>query len=97
MPNCKNSAGDCREEQMHRIYDYLDGALSAQDIEEIRAHLDECETCAREYNLECLIRTSVRRSCSEQAPEELKSSILDRIDALRSSPETASHGHADAA
>lgn len=92
MSDCKNSGG-CREDQMQRIYQYLDGALSPEDIAEIREHLDGCSTCAREYDLECLIRSAVKRTCTEPAPEELKDSILQRIDHLRASPETASHGH----
>ncbi|KTR37758.1 MULTISPECIES: mycothiol system anti-sigma-R factor [Rothia] len=91
MSECKDA--QCREEQMHRIYEYLDGALSAEDIAEIRAHLEECETCSREYDLERLIRSAVRRSCAEPAPEALKESILAKIDAVRASPQTADHGH----
>ena len=91
MSACKDAA--CREEQMHRIYEYLDGALSPQDIAEIRAHLEECPTCAREYDLEKLIRSSVRRSCTEAAPVQLKQSILAKIDAVRQDSSTAGHAH----
>ena len=96
MSDCQDSGG-CRDEQMRRIYEYLDGALSTEDLEDIGAHLEGCETCSREYDLECLIRSSVKRSCCEPAPETLKHSILERIDDLRASPETASHGHEELA
>ena len=51
------------------IYEYLDGVLTGEDIDEIHGHLLECPECAREYDLECIIRTVVRRSCAERAPQ----------------------------
>lgn len=93
MSDCKNTGG-CREEQMQRIYEYLDGALSTEDLEEIRSHLEQCEVCSAEYDLECLIRSAVRRSCTESAPETLKSSILAKIDSVRASHDDAQHSHA---
>lgn len=65
------------------IYESLDGALSCEDLNELNAHLKECEHCAQEYDLECLIRSVVKRSCCESAPTDLKSKIIARIDALR--------------
>lgn len=81
--NCKD--GDCTETQtrMERIYQYVDGALSHQDIDEVKAHLDACPECAKDYDLECIIRTVVRRSCVERAPETLKVTILERISEIR--------------
>lgn len=81
--NCLN--GDCEEtdERMERIYEYLDGALSRRDIEEVQAHLDDCPDCASVHDLECIIRATVRRSCVEQAPETLKVNILEKISELR--------------
>ncbi|AFR29685.1 putative anti-sigma factor [Arthrobacter sp. Rue61a] len=68
---------------MQRIYEYLDGALTREDLTEIKQHLDTCEECAEQYDLECLIRTMVKRSCTESAPENLKNSILDRIHSIK--------------
>ncbi len=92
MTDCQETGG-CREDKIHRIYEYLDGALSAEDIEDICKHLNECETCAREYDLECVIRSAVKRSCCEPAPEELKQSILARIDSLRGGADSSEHDH----
>ncbi|GAB3188320.1 mycothiol system anti-sigma-R factor [Nesterenkonia suensis] len=77
--------GDCREtqERMERIYEYLDGALSRSDLEEVRSHLHDCPECASDYDLECIIRSVVRRSCTERAPETLKVTILERISEIR--------------
>ncbi|WP_426298517.1 mycothiol system anti-sigma-R factor [Arthrobacter sp. R-11] len=76
--------GDCDDARMQRIYEYLDGALTREDIAEIKQHLQECPECTEEYDLECVIRTVVKRSCTEFAPENLKSSILDRIHSMNS-------------
>lgn len=71
----------CTDERIQRIYEYLDGALTTEDLAEIHEHLTDCADCEREYNLECVIRSVVKRSCCETAPDELKRSILARIDA----------------
>lgn len=78
MGDCQ-SLGDCDDERVGRIYEYLDGALSRDDLSEIKAHLDSCEDCAHQYDLECVIRTVVKRSCKEAAPETLKAAILARL------------------
>jgi len=75
--------GDCDDARMQRIYEYLDGALTREDIVEIKVHLENCPECTEQYDLECVIRTVVKRSCTEAAPENLKNSILDRIHAMK--------------
>ncbi|WP_285725360.1 mycothiol system anti-sigma-R factor [Psychromicrobium xiongbiense] len=82
MSDCQ-SLGDCQDARVERIYEYLDGALSSEDLTAIRDHLASCPDCAGEYDLECLIRSVIKRSCAEVAPEALKSSILDRIHAMK--------------
>lgn len=83
MSDCQ-SLGDCTDSRVEKLYEYLDGALSHQDIKEIKNHLDGCTECAQEHDLEQLIRTAVRRSCREVAPETLKAGILERINQIKS-------------
>lgn len=78
MGDCQ-SMGNCDDERIVRIYEYLDGALSREDLGEIKVHLEECTECSDEYDLECVIRSVVKRSCKEAAPETLKSAILARL------------------
>ncbi|MEV8143956.1 mycothiol system anti-sigma-R factor [Specibacter sp. NPDC078709] len=78
MGDCQ-SLGDCDDKRIVRIYEYLDGALSREDLGEIKAHLDDCTDCSQEYDLECVIRSVVKRSCKEAAPETLKEAILARL------------------
>jgi len=75
--------GDCASARLERIYEYLDGALSRDDLQAVQEHLATCQDCAAEYDLECIIRSVVRRSCHEAAPSELKSRIMVRIDEIR--------------
>ncbi len=82
MTDCQ-SLGDCEDSRVQRIYEYLDGALSHDDLAEIKEHLDTCADCAGEHDLECVIRSVVKRSCTEVAPENLKASILERIHAAK--------------
>ncbi|ORC15272.1 MULTISPECIES: mycothiol system anti-sigma-R factor [Rothia] len=78
----EESATDPCAERLARIYEYIDDPLSCQDLEELQAHLAECSTCAKEYDLECIIRQAVRRTCKETAPTNLKSRIRACIDEL---------------
>ncbi|WP_427018546.1 mycothiol system anti-sigma-R factor [Pseudarthrobacter sp. P1] len=78
MSDCQ-SLGDCDDARVTRIYEYLDGALSREDLAEIKGHLDTCTDCSTEYDLECVIRSVVKRSCVEAAPANLKAAILDRL------------------
>lgn len=75
--------GGCTDARMERLYEYLDGALPREDIAEIKAHLDHCPECVQEEEVERVIRTVVRRSCAEIAPETLKATIISRITAFR--------------
>ncbi|MFC7402785.1 mycothiol system anti-sigma-R factor [Citricoccus sp. GCM10030269] len=75
--------GDCEDARIQRLYEYLDGALTHRDLVEVKDHLDECTECAHEYDLECIIRSVVRRSCHEKAPTTLKVNIMARISEIK--------------
>lgn len=77
-------------EKLGEIYEYLDGALSCDDLQKMDEHLKHCEHCSNEYDLECVIRSVVKRSCCEPAPEELKQKIWDKISVLRESQHSSS-------
>ena len=62
------------------LYEYLDGALTAEEIQEIQRHLDACSHCAEAKDLEVLLRAKIKSSCDEQAPESLKARLLEHID-----------------
>ncbi len=75
--------GDCSE-VLHRIYEYLDGEMSADDVRRVAAHLNECQPCLAEHDLDVALKQVVRRSCSgEAAPMEVRMQIMQRITMVR--------------
>jgi mycothiol system anti-sigma-R factor len=69
---------DC-DEVLNQVFEYLDGELTARDVEKIQQHLDECSPCLREHDLDVALKALVRRSCTERAPEDLRARILTQI------------------
>ena len=77
------SESDCSEALM-RVYEYLDGEMSVDDCRKIQAHLDDCGPCLRQYNLDQALKAVIKRSCAcEEAPLELRTTILTRITMIR--------------
>jgi mycothiol system anti-sigma-R factor len=69
---------DCSE-VIHQIFVFIDNELDQASCGEIQQHLDECGPCLEKYNLERTVKALVARSCSEQAPEQLREKVLMRI------------------
>lgn len=77
------SESDCSEALL-RVYEYLDGEMSVDDCRKIQAHLDDCGPCLRQYNLDQALKAVIKRSCAcEEAPLELRATILTRITMIR--------------
>ena len=78
------AAGTDCSEVLHRVYEYLDGEMTATDTQKIRRHLDECAPCLREYDLDLVVKALVKRSCGcEEAPVALRTQIMTRITTIR--------------
>jgi len=73
---------DCAD-VVEAVYLYLDGELSEDVITNIRVHLDECSPCLREYGIEQEVKTLIARCCCETAPDQLRASVLRRIEVVR--------------
>ncbi|NRQ36019.1 mycothiol system anti-sigma-R factor [Nonomuraea sp. NN258] len=74
---------DCRE-VLDKVYSYLDGELTENDVVEIRVHLDECSPCLKEYDLDKAIKALVAKHCGcDPVPADLRSKVLDRIAQVR--------------
>lgn len=71
-------------EALLRVFEYLDGEMVDADHAQIRAHLDECAQCLRQYRLDEMVKFVVKRSCaSEPAPVHLRHTILSSLTILR--------------
>ena len=81
--DCDRSSGarssastlDCREVFL-RIDDYVDRTLSAEEVEQVRQHLEECTPCAEEHGFTTSmigeIKAKLRRI---RCPESLRARI----------------------
>jgi mycothiol system anti-sigma-R factor len=70
-------------EVLEKVYLYLDGEADDHDHDHVRIHLDECSPCLRQYGLEQAVKALVARSCSEQAPSELRTKVMLKIQQVR--------------
>ncbi|MCT1830275.1 mycothiol system anti-sigma-R factor [Brevibacterium luteolum] len=69
-----------RQISLMRIYNYLDGELTRDEIDVIKDHLANCSQCQDDYTIEALLKELVRRSCcQDQAPAGLAERIRARI------------------
>jgi anti-sigma factor (TIGR02949 family) len=69
------------EEAFRRIDDYLDRELSATEMESVRAHLETCAACTREFAYEAGILREVRRKLQRvEVSPELLARIARRLE-----------------
>jgi mycothiol system anti-sigma-R factor len=75
---CSAAGIDCQK-VLADVYLYLDGQMDDTEAASLKAHLDECSPCLKEFGLEEHVRILVARSCTEVAPDDLKSKVMERI------------------
>lgn len=79
MTSAEHEEVDCSHALM-QVYQYLDGEMSPDDCDKIREHLAKCGPCLKEYDVDQMLKTLVRRSCGyESAPTELRMQIIAHI------------------
>lgn len=66
----------CRE-ALERLYEYLDGELTPESADEVRRHVEVCERCFPELQLQTRFRDAVRRAAAGQppCPDELRRKV----------------------
>jgi hypothetical protein len=61
----------------------IEGNIEAPEMNKIEIHLSQCPACeselSHEQSLRSLMQETLRRTCNEQAPEELHASIFRQI------------------
>lgn len=77
---------DCQETKRH-VHEFLQAELTDAEMDEITAHLANCDSCEADYDFEIMFNKVIKRSCDEAPAEELGNRILDKI------RKTLSEGH----
>lgn len=65
------------EEALQRLYEFLDGELSAESTHEVRHHIELCEACYPEVKFTTEFRDAIHRAARGQpvCPESLRQKI----------------------
>lgn len=72
-------SGHCADVVL-RLFEYVDNETVAADSTLIKAHLEECGSCLREYERDIILKALIRRACGwEPAPETLRTQIMTSI------------------
>ena len=66
------------EEVFHRLDDFLDRELSAEEMRLVREHLDLCEACAMEHRFERRVLDDVKRKLRRI---DMPAGLVDRVHA----------------
>jgi mycothiol system anti-sigma-R factor len=76
------------QEALERLYEYLDGELSAGFSEDLRHHIEVCEACYPEVRFTTEFRDALHRAARGQpvCPESLRKKIGAMIREAESEP-----------
>jgi mycothiol system anti-sigma-R factor len=74
--------GQCADFLEQIVY-LIDNELTPDEQAEVKGHIESCGPCLDKYDLQRTVKTVVARSCSESAPDELRSRIMVRIQQIR--------------
>lgn len=75
-------AGDCAE-SLQELYTFLDGELTIERRQHIRAHLEGCQNCYEAFDFEAELRMVVSTRCREEVPESLRDRVARAIEQAR--------------
>ena len=68
------------EEAIQRLHSFLDRELDAEEVAEVRTHLENCAECRSKFRFEASFSRLVRSQAGGQsAPIGLRKRIVDRI------------------
>lgn len=75
---------DCQETQLH-VHEYLANSLTAEQQDEITAHVANCDHCESHYDMEALVNSVLQEACESDTPAaEVVDRILQRIRSVES-------------
>ena len=65
----------CEEVRDH-LFELLDKEMADEEMGRLRAHADTCPDCTEAAQAEHHMREIIRRSCSESAPDSLRTKVV---------------------
>lgn len=79
-------ADPCRcEELLEHLFEYLDAEMTAAQRARLTSHVEQCPRCHEAADVEQHVRSLIRRSCTEKAPQSLRLRVISQISVLRTS------------
>ena len=73
---------DC-EEVKQSVHEFLHSELHEQELEAITAHLANCDSCEKHYDIEIVFNQVIQRSCDEAPASELAERVMQRLRELQ--------------
>jgi anti-sigma factor (TIGR02949 family) len=63
------------------LEEYIHNELTVGEAADIAEHMANCDDCSGEHLVGLTLTEKVRKACNEQAPEDLRNAILQRLSA----------------
>jgi len=69
---------DC-EEVKQSVHEFLHSEMHETEIENITAHIANCDSCEQHYDIEIVFNQVIQRSCDEAPAAELAERVMQRL------------------
>ncbi len=71
------------EQAVERVYEFLDGELDAETMEQVREHIEVCKRCYPYFNFERIFLDHIRsKGLRSERSERLEARIRDALSDL---------------
>ncbi len=71
------------DDLVSHLHQLLDAELEESECRRLQRHVDSCPACHEAADAEAHLRSLIRRSCAERAPDRLRIRVLAQITVLR--------------
>ncbi len=69
---------DC-EEVKRNVHEFLHAEMEDNQLEQITAHIANCDSCEQHYDIEVVFNQVIQRSCDEAPTAELAERVKNRL------------------
>ncbi|MEL7210075.1 MAG: mycothiol system anti-sigma-R factor [Actinomycetota bacterium] len=74
-------AGNDCDDAIAELYEFIDGELTPERRDAIRAHLDDCGPCLDAHDFEDALRRVLADKCRDTVPDALRDRIAHALEA----------------